>query len=115
MGVRWWHTCRRICGWVLGGYSRVTGSAWCSPGLTARVDGSRTAHADDTLLRLSGRITSIVHEDAGGTVHGTAHQYVGIMKVRASVKPRCERCKIIRRKGVVLIICTNPKHKMKQG
>jgi large subunit ribosomal protein L36 len=37
------------------------------------------------------------------------------MKVRASVKPRCERCKIIRRKGVVLIICSNPKHKMRQG
>jgi large subunit ribosomal protein L36 len=38
-----------------------------------------------------------------------------VMKVRASIKPRCERCKIIRRKGVVLIICNNPKHKMKQG
>jgi len=37
------------------------------------------------------------------------------MKVRASVKPRCERCKIIRRNRVVLIICTNPKHKQKQG
>jgi large subunit ribosomal protein L36 len=37
------------------------------------------------------------------------------MKVRASVKPRCERCKIIRRKGVVLVICNNPKHKQKQG
>lgn len=37
------------------------------------------------------------------------------MKVQASVKPRCERCKIIRRKGVVLIICSNPKHKQKQG
>jgi large subunit ribosomal protein L36 len=84
------------------------------------VDGSRTAHADDTLLRLSGRITSIGHKDAGGEAHGRAHQDavqqdVRVMKVRASVKPRCERCKIIRRKGVVLIICTNPKHKMKQG
>jgi large subunit ribosomal protein L36 len=39
----------------------------------------------------------------------------GDMKVRASVKARCERCKIIRRKGVVLIICNNPKHKQKQG
>ncbi len=39
----------------------------------------------------------------------------GDMKVRASVKVRCERCKIIRRKGVVLIICNNPKHKQKQG
>jgi large subunit ribosomal protein L36 len=40
---------------------------------------------------------------------------VVLMKVRTSVKPRCERCKIIRRKGAVMIICTNPKHKQKQG
>ena len=28
------------------------------------------------------------------------------MKVRASVKPMCERCRVIRRRGVVLVICT---------
>jgi large subunit ribosomal protein L36 len=37
------------------------------------------------------------------------------MKVRASIKPRCEKCKIIRRHGVVMIICPVPKHKQKQG
>ena len=37
------------------------------------------------------------------------------MRVSASVKTICRNCKIIRRKGVVLIICTNPKHKQKQG
>jgi large subunit ribosomal protein L36 len=37
------------------------------------------------------------------------------VKVRASVKVRCEKCKIIRRKGVVTVICDNPKHKQKQG
>ncbi|MCL4459384.1 MAG: 50S ribosomal protein L36 [Chloroflexi bacterium] len=37
------------------------------------------------------------------------------MKVQASVKPRCEKCKIVRRKGTVVIICSNPKHKQKQG
>lgn len=37
------------------------------------------------------------------------------LKVRASVKARCEKCKIIKRKGVVTVICTNPKHKQKQG
>ncbi|HBI26362.1 MAG TPA: 50S ribosomal protein L36, partial [Peptococcaceae bacterium] len=26
-----------------------------------------------------------------------------------------EKCKIIRRKGKVMIICENPKHKQKQG
>ncbi|MGH7851479.1 MAG: 50S ribosomal protein L36 [Thermodesulfobacteriota bacterium] len=37
------------------------------------------------------------------------------MKVRASVKKICEKCRIIKRKGVVRIICTNKRHKQKQG
>ncbi len=37
------------------------------------------------------------------------------MKVRASVKKMCAKCKIIRRKGKVLVICENPKHKQRQG
>lgn len=38
------------------------------------------------------------------------------MKVRASVKPMCERCKVIRRGGVVRVICSaNPRHKQRQG
>ncbi len=37
------------------------------------------------------------------------------MKVKASVKKRCNKCKIIRRRGVVRIICDNPRHKQRQG
>ncbi|MEO8209310.1 MAG: 50S ribosomal protein L36 [bacterium] len=37
------------------------------------------------------------------------------MKVRSSVKKMCIKCKIIKRKGVVRVICTNPKHKQRQG
>ncbi|MBI2863449.1 MAG: 50S ribosomal protein L36 [Chloroflexi bacterium] len=37
------------------------------------------------------------------------------MKVRSSVKARCEKCKIIRRRGVVRVLCSNPKHKQRQG
>ena len=37
------------------------------------------------------------------------------MKVRPSVKPMCEKCKIIKRKGKVMVICENPKHKQRQG
>ena len=36
------------------------------------------------------------------------------MKVRPSVKPICEKCKVIKRKGRVMIICENPKHKVGQ-
>jgi large subunit ribosomal protein L36 len=39
----------------------------------------------------------------------------GIMKVRPSVKPMCEKCKIIRRNGRILVICQNPRHKQRQG
>jgi len=38
-----------------------------------------------------------------------------IMKVRASVKKVCRNCKIIRRKGVVRVICKDPRHKQRQG
>ena len=37
------------------------------------------------------------------------------MKVAASVKKMCRNCKVIRRKGVVRIICTDPRHKQRQG
>ena len=37
------------------------------------------------------------------------------MKVRASVKKMCRNCKIIKRKGSVRVICSNPRHKQKQG
>jgi large subunit ribosomal protein L36 len=37
------------------------------------------------------------------------------VKVRPSVKPMCEKCKIVRRHGRVLVICSNPRHKQRQG
>ena len=37
------------------------------------------------------------------------------MKVSASVKKMCPKCRIIKRKGKVMVICENPKHKQKQG
>ncbi|MFQ3548441.1 MAG: 50S ribosomal protein L36 [Armatimonadota bacterium] len=38
------------------------------------------------------------------------------MKVRASVKKMCEKCKVIKRHGVVRVICSvSPKHKQRQG
>ena len=37
------------------------------------------------------------------------------MKVRSSVRKMCEKCKIVKRRGVVRVICDNPKHKQRQG
>lgn len=37
------------------------------------------------------------------------------MKVRASVKKLCNKCKTVRRHGVVRVICSTAKHKQRQG
>lgn len=37
------------------------------------------------------------------------------MKVKPSVKRMCEKCKIVRRRGRVVVICSNPRHKQRQG
>lgn len=37
------------------------------------------------------------------------------MRVRASVKKLCRNCKTIRRRGVLRVICTDPRHKQRQG
>nr|YP_010428178.1 ribosomal protein L36 [Hydnora abyssinica]USN93593.1 ribosomal protein L36 [Hydnora abyssinica] len=36
------------------------------------------------------------------------------MKRRSSIKKICKKCKLIKRKKRLLIICSNPKHKQKQ-
>lgn len=39
-----------------------------------------------------------------------------IMKVRSSVKPMCDKCKVIKRHGKVMVICSKyPNHKQRQG
>ena len=37
------------------------------------------------------------------------------MKVRSSVKKICVKCKVIKRKGEVRVICVTPKHTQRQG
>ena len=37
------------------------------------------------------------------------------MKVKPSVKQICDKCKVIRRNGRVMVICENPRHKQRQG
>jgi large subunit ribosomal protein L36 len=37
------------------------------------------------------------------------------MKVRASVKKICRKCKIVKRKGVLRVICEDGRHKQRQG
>ncbi|MBW2367154.1 MAG: 50S ribosomal protein L36 [Deltaproteobacteria bacterium] len=37
------------------------------------------------------------------------------MKVRSSVKKMCNKCKVVRRKRIVRIVCENKRHKQRQG
>lgn len=46
---------------------------------------------------------------------GELHIEPDNMKVRASVKQICNKCKIVRRRGMLFVICENPKHKQRQG
>jgi len=57
-------------------------------------------------------------EEAGGGSTGWKLEVEGrvtTMKVRASVKKICDKCKVIHRRGVVRVICENAKHKQRQG
>jgi len=37
------------------------------------------------------------------------------MKVRTSIKKICRNCKIVKRNNVLRVICTNLRHKQRQG
>nr|YP_009477079.1 ribosomal protein L36 [Adenocalymma nodosum]AVM81637.1 ribosomal protein L36 [Adenocalymma nodosum] len=36
------------------------------------------------------------------------------MKIRASIRKICQKCRLIRRRGRLRIICSNPRHKQRQ-
>jgi large subunit ribosomal protein L36 len=37
------------------------------------------------------------------------------MKVQASVKKICRNCKVVKRRGVLRVICKEARHKQRQG
>ena len=37
------------------------------------------------------------------------------MKVRPSLKRICKNCKVVKRRGVVYVICSDKRHKQRQG
>mgnify|MGYP003307926223 CR=1 FL=1 len=62
---------------------------------------------------------AVLHVDISNTIHTKSFERlirrILNMKVRPSVKPMCDQCKVIKRNGKVMVICSNPKHKQKQG
>jgi translation initiation factor IF-1 len=89
--------------------------------ILAHVSGKMRRHfirilPDDKVLVEILPTISIVDESHTVTSNRYFQRKVKPMKIKASIKPRCENCKIIRRKGVLRIICSkNPRHKQKQG
>jgi large subunit ribosomal protein L36 len=55
---------------------------------------------------------SLINSQFSSWVAGKEKEF---MKVRASVKKICDKCKIVHRKRVVRVICVNTKHKQRQG
>ena len=55
-------------------------------------------------------MSAAVHR--GGLRHNRRSEDV---KVQPSVKKICEKCKVIRRNGRVMVICENLRHKQRQG
>ena len=61
------------------------------------------------------KVTLEMSHGARSNHSGRSLKEVPSMKVKPSVKPICEKCKVIKRKGRVMVICQNPKHKQRQG
>ena len=74
---------------------------YCSP--------SRPTSTRALARRLAGSPPPASHRRRRPTAGGYS------MKVRPSVKVMCDKCRIIRRDGAVLVICQNPRHKQRQG
>ena len=80
--------------------------------------------AKDDVIELEGIVTDALPNamfkvNIGGghmiLAHISGKLRMNYIKIRPSVKPMCEKCKVIKRKGRVMVICENPKHKQRQG
>lgn len=81
-----------------------------------------SAHGENRLARVGFPAYSHLHAFRGkntlclAVYRKSSSETRFVVKVRASVKPRCEHCKVIRRERVVMVICSkDPKHKQRQG
>ena len=72
--------------------------------MTSLADGSSTVTGD---LRN--------HHQIGYSCAQSPIERSARMKVQPSVKKICDKCKVIRRHGRVMVICDNPRHKQRQG
>jgi large subunit ribosomal protein L36 len=64
---------------------------------------------------LDARTSENIHHKIGHPHVQSLIEKVARMKVQPSVKKICDKCKVIRRHGRVMVICENPRHKQRQG
>ena len=76
--------------------------------MTSPADASSTATSDRSL-------SASIHAGNGDIPVSGARTESSSMKVQPSVKKICDKCKVIRRHGRVMVICENPRHKQRQG
>ena len=112
-----------MAGCLAGTRASLHGKKSCviGPFLVASAERGAGARNNETLGGSSGSCCApppVPPEAAAGLFvlkHGSGYGGSPIMKVRASVKKICDKCKVIKRKGVVRIICpANPRHKQRQ-
>ena len=73
----------------------------------------RNLHGFEAVFLSSHR--SLFARQAAGVRRANSVPFLPPMKVRPSVKKLCESCRVVRREGVVRVICKNPRHKQRQG
>ena len=84
-------------------------------------DGSLAAHFEHTVAVTAAGPRILTSARGPGTMTARVARRQTVlarpffMKVRPSVKPMCERCRVIKRHGRTMVICTNPRHKQRQG
>ena len=110
-------------------FARVTTACHSEPSAAAKQRGRAEDSAVPNLFSCevsSSRSLKVCSASCWRDVHASVRQHgkadsreltaeSWVMKVRASVKKICDKCKIIHRKGVVRVICVNSKHKQRQG
>lgn len=93
----------------------VRGAARVSEEQTVQPAGRVCDAAGITARRLSDDVERQNRKGWKVQAVSTAWMVETAMKVRPSVKKICDKCKVVRRKGVVRVICENPRHKQRQG
>ena len=62
----------------------------------------------------AGASSTATSSPPAGPPAGSNEEFTAV-KVNPSVKPICDKCKVIRRHGRVMVICENLRHKQRQG